>query len=258
MLASGSVRVFERQVRVYRKLWRGSVLSHFLMPLLFLGAMGIGLGPIVDARSHLVGGVDYLTFIAPGLLAFMVTQSASAESLWPVMAGHKWLGFYHGTVATPIEATQVFTGYMAWLAVYNAMIATLFVIAATVLGGIDSPWAIFAIPAAVLGAMCFAVPFSGFAMDRENDFGFSALLRLVVMPLSMFSGTFFPTSQLPQWLRVVVQVSPLYHAIELCRAATTGYARSASALVAHVAFLLAVIALGSVPARAAFRRRLAR
>ncbi len=108
------------------------------MPLLFLGAMGVGLGPIVDARTSAVSGVDYLTFIAPGLLAFMVTQSAAAEALWPVMAGHKWLGFYHATAATSIEATEVFSGYMLWLAAYTAVIAGLFVAAAAVLGGVTS------------------------------------------------------------------------------------------------------------------------
>jgi len=258
VLASGSVRVFERQLRVYRKLWRASVISHFAMPLLFLGAMGLGLGPIVDARTSTVGGVDYLTFIAPGLLAFMVTQSAAAESLWPVMAGHKWLGFYHGTVATPIEATEVFSGYMAWLAAYTALIAALFVAAAAVLGGVTSLFAVLAVPAAVLGALCFACPCAGFAMSRENDFAFGALLRLVVMPLAMFSGSFFPVSQLPAWLRTGVLLSPLYHSIELCRAAMTGHARSAAAVAAHVAFLVVVIVGTSVLARRSFRRRLAR
>jgi lipooligosaccharide transport system permease protein len=257
VLASGSIRVLERQLRVYRSLWRGSVLSHFAMPLLFLGAMGLGLGPIVDARASSIGGVDYLTFIAPGLLGFMVAQVAAGEALWPVMAGHKWLGFFHGTVATPIEATEVFFGFMLWVAIYSGIIGALFVLAATVLGGVQSPWAPLAVPAAALGALCFAVPFSGFSMNRENDFGFSALLRLVVMPAAMFSGTFFPVNQLPSALQPVVLVSPLYHSIELCRAATTGHARSLVAVVGHVAFLLAVIALFSVPARRAFRRRLA-
>ncbi|HVV35598.1 MAG TPA: ABC transporter permease [Acidimicrobiales bacterium] len=257
MATPGSVRVFERQVRVYRTLWRGSVLSHFAMPLFFLGAMGVGLGPIVDARTKSVGGVDYLTFIAPGLLAFLIAQSSAAEALWPVMAGHKWLGFYHATAATPIEATEIFSGYMLWLAAYTAGIAALFVLAAAVLGGVASWWAPLAVPAAVLGGLAFAVPFSGFSMNRENDFAFSALLRLVVMPAAMFSGTFFPVSQLPSWLRLAVQVSPLYHAIELCRAATTGHARSGAAVVAHVAFLVVLIGVTSLRARVAFRRRLA-
>ena len=257
MLATGSRRVFERQARVYRTLWRSSLLSHFAMPLLFLAAMGVGLGPIVDERTSSVAGLDYLTFIAPGLLAFMVAQTSAGDSLWPVMAGHKWLGFYHGTVATPIRATEVFTGYMLWQAAYMAIIATLFLVSAVVLGGVDSAWAPLAVPGAVLGGLCFAVPFSGFAMNRENDFGFSALLRLVVMPAAMFSGSFFPISQLPAGLRPLVQISPLYHSIELCRAATTGEVRSAAALVGHVAFLVGLIALTSVYARRAFRRRLA-
>jgi lipooligosaccharide transport system permease protein len=223
---------------------------------MFLGAMGLGLGPLVDARSQSVGGVDYLSFIAPGMLAFMVAQTAAGDALWPVMAGHKWLGFYHGTVATPIEPSEVYAGYMLWIAAYTGMIAALFVVAAALLGGVESWWAPLAIPAAVLGGLCFASPFSGFAMNRENDFGFSALLRLVVMPAAMFSGTFFPVSQLPSALRGLVQLSPLYHAIELCRAATTGQVRSVAALGAHLAFLIALIALTSVRARRAFRRRL--
>jgi lipooligosaccharide transport system permease protein len=256
VLTLGSRRVFERQVRVYRKLWRGSLLSHFAMPLLFLGAMGVGLGPIVDDRTSSVAGLDYLTFIAPGLLAFMVAQTAAGDALWPVMAGHKWLGFYHGTVATPIKPTEVFSGYMLWLGAYTGVIAALFLSAAAVLGGVDSAWAPLAIPAAVLGALCFACPFAGFAMNRENDFGFAALLRLVVMPAAMFSGSFFPVTELPTGLRPLVLLSPLYHSIELCRSATTGDVRSAAAVVAHVAFLVAVIAVSSVYARRAFRRRL--
>jgi lipooligosaccharide transport system permease protein len=256
MLTLGSRRVFERQLRVYRTLWRGSLLSHFAMPLLFLGAMGVGLGPIVDQRTSSVAGLDYLTFIAPGLMAFMVAQTTSGDALWPVMAGHKWLGFYHGTVATPIEATEVFTGYMLWQVAYTGIIGALFLAAAAVLGGVSSPWAPLAVPGAVLGGLCFAVPFSGFAMNRDNDFGFAALLRLVVMPAAMFSGSFFPTSQLPSGLRPLVLLSPLYHSIELCRAATTGHVRSAAAVIGHVAFLVALVALGSVYARRAFRRRL--
>jgi lipooligosaccharide transport system permease protein len=192
------------------------------------------------------------------MLGFMVAQTAAGDALWPVMTGHKWLGFYHGTVATPIEATEVFSGYMLWLAAYTGMIAALFVAAAAVLGGIASLWAPLAIPAAVLGGLCFACPFAGFAMNRENDFGFSALLRLVVMPAAMFSGTFFPVRQLPSALRTLVQLSPLYHSIELCRAATTGHARSLAAVVGHFAFLIVVIVLTSLRARVSFRRRLAR
>ena len=257
MVVPGYVRVFERQWRVYRRLWRASLLSHFAMPLLFLGAMGVGLGPLVDARTSSVAGLDYLAFIAPGMLGFLVAQSAAGEALWPVMAGHKWLGFYKGTVATPIEPTEVFTGYILWLAAYTGAVASLFIVAALVLGGVASLWAPLAIPAAVLGGLCFACPFAGFAMNRENDFGFSALLRLVVMPAAMFSGTFFPVSQLPSGLRPVVLASPLYHSIELCRAAMTGAVRSSAALVAHVAFLVLVIAATSLWSRRAFRRRLA-
>jgi len=215
-------RVVEREWIVWRRLWRGSVFSYVFAPLLFLAAMGIGLGDLVDKHQGSVQGLDYLEFITPGLMAASAVMQAAGESLWPVMAGVKWLGTYHAAVSTPVESGDVYLGQLTWTGVRTSMSATVFLAIAALLGGVPSFWGVFAIPATVLGALALAAPLSAWAIGRESDGGFSVVMRIVVFPLFLFSGTFFPISRLPDWLQPLALLSPLYHAVELCRAATTG------------------------------------
>jgi lipooligosaccharide transport system permease protein len=207
-------RIVEREWVVWRRLWRGSVFSYVFAPLLFLAAMGIGLGDLVDKHQGSVQGLDYLEFITPGLMAASAVMQAAGESLWPVMGGVKWMGTYHAAVSTPISARDVYLGQLSWTGVRTVMSATVFLAIAALLGGVPSFWGLLAIPATVLGALAIAAPLSAWA--------FSVVMRIVVFPLFLFSGTFFPVSRLPDWLEPVALLSPLYHAVELCRAATTG------------------------------------
>jgi lipooligosaccharide transport system permease protein len=216
------VRIVEREWTVWLRLWRGSVFSYVFAPLLFLAAMGIGLGDLIDKHQGSVEGLDYLEFITPGLMAASTTMAAAAESLWPVMFGVKWGGTYHAAVSTPIEAREVYLGQLTWTGIRTSMSATVFLAIAAILGGVASFWGVLAIPAAVLGALAIAAPLSAWAIERESDGAFSVVMRIVVFPLFLFSGTFFPISRLPDWLEPVALLSPLYHAVELCRAATTG------------------------------------
>jgi lipooligosaccharide transport system permease protein len=216
------VRVVEREWIVWRRLWRGSVFSYVFAPLLFLAAMGIGLGDLIDKHQGSVEGLDYLAFITPGLMAASAVMQAAGESLWPVMGGVKWLGTYHAAVSTPVESSDVYLGQLAWTGVRTVMSATVFLAIAAVLGGVPSFWGVLAIPATVLGALAIAAPLSAWAITRDSDAAFAVVMRIVVFPLFLFSGTFFPISRLPDWLEPVALLSPLYHAVELCRAATTG------------------------------------
>jgi len=215
-------RVVEREWVVWRRLWRGSVFTYVFAPLLFLAAMGIGLGNLVDKHQGHVAGLSYLEFITPGLMAASAAMQAAGESLWPVMGGVKWMGTYHAAVSTPIESGDVYLGQLTWTGVRTTMSATVFLAIAALLGGVPSFWGFLAIPATVLGALAIAAPLSAWAITRESDAGFSVVMRIVVFPLFLFSGTFFPVSRLPDWLEPVALLSPLYHAVELCRAATTG------------------------------------
>jgi lipooligosaccharide transport system permease protein len=250
------LRVTEREARVWRRFWHSSALTGVLMPLLFLGAMGLGLGGLVDENRGPVAGVDYLTFVAPGVLAAGALQSAAGDSLWPVMGGIKWVRTFHAAAATPLSPGQVYGGYLTWVGARMAMNATLFVVVAALLGAVPSPWGVFAAPAAALGGLALAAPLCAFSAAQDSDVPFPIVMRVLVMPMFLFSGTFFPVDQLPGWLETVARITPLWHAVELCRGATTGSLGAAAAL-GHVAFLVACVAAGCWLGIRTFRARLA-
>jgi lipooligosaccharide transport system permease protein len=249
------LRVVEREFIVYRHLWRGNAASLFLNPILFLAAMGLGLGGLVDESSGTVDGVPYLDFVAPGLMIASAVQLAAGESLWPVVAGVKWIRMYHGMVATPLRASDVFGGFVIWNALRSMFGATVFLVVATVLGAIPSAWGVLAIPVAGLTAAAFCAPLAAFSVTQDSDFAFPVIMRLGILPLFLFSGTFFPISDLPDWLEPLAFFSPLWHGVALARGATTGHLAMNAALV-HVVVLLACVAAGTYAGTRTFTRRL--
>ena len=249
-----SARVVEREMRVFAKLWRGSVISSVVTPVLYLSAMGLGLGGIVDARNRSVGGLSYLAFVTPGLMAAGAALSTTGESLWPVLSGFKWMQHYHAMSAAVPRPGDIYDGAVAWLGCHVALSSTVFLIVATLLGGVHSAWAPLAVPATVLGALALGAPLAAFSATQDSDAAFSPIMRLAVFPLFLFSGTFFPVSLLPGWGQGLVVLSPLWHAVELCRAATTG--RGSWVAVGHVAALLACIFAGVIWGHRTFARRL--
>lgn len=256
MATPGVVRVVEREARIYRRLWRGDAFSSFLLPALFLGAMGLGLGGLVDERAGSVDGLSYLVFVTPGLLAATCMQMAAVDALWPTMAGFKWMRHFHAMVAGPLDPADVLGGQLVWEAIRTSLQAVVFLVVAAVLGGVPSWWGVLAWPAAVLTAVAVHAPLAAFAATREHDQSFFVVVRLAIQPLFLFSGTFFPISQLPDWLQVLAVLSPLWHGVELCRAATTG-ALDAGAMAGHVAYLVTLLAIGWWCGTRTFARRLA-
>jgi lipooligosaccharide transport system permease protein len=249
-----ATRVVEHQAHIFRKFWRGSAVAYVLNPVLFLAALGLGVGGLV--KHDTVGGVSYLAFITPGVMAASAMNGAAGESLWPVMAGTKWIRTYHAMVATPVGPGDVYLGVITWTAARAFIGATVFLIVATILGGVISWWAPLAIPAAVLTALAFAAPLTAFAATQETDFRFPVIMRLGVIPLFLFSGTFFPISQLPGWLQPFCWLSPLWHGVELCRGATTGMIDPLQA-VANVAILSAIVLVSARWGIRTFTRKLA-
>jgi lipooligosaccharide transport system permease protein len=253
----GSVwRVFEREARIYQRLWRSSVFSNFVGPALYLAALGLGLGGLVDANTGSVGGVSYLEYVAPGILAATALQFVAADSMWPVITGMRWMRFYHAMVATPIRPVDVYAGTILWLGARVALSATCFIIVAAAMHAVASPTAVLAIPAAVLTGLAFASLITAFAGNEESDARFPLVMRFFVLPLFLFSGTFFPISQLPALLQALAWISPLWHGVELCRAATTGVVVSPWLLAAHVAYLVLVFAIGWRWGTSTFRKQL--
>lgn len=256
MAIPNALRFAEHEARVWRRLWRGTLFSGMVAPVLFLGAMGVGLGELVDERVGTVAGVRYVAFVAPGVLAASAMQNAAGAALWQVVAGHKWTRCFRAATATPLRPSDVFAGYLAWLATHTVLHAAPFVVVAAVLGGVASPWGVLAVPAAALCALAFAAPLAAWSISQESETHFAAVMRLVIQPLFLFSGTFFPLENMPDGVAAVARVTPLWHAVELCRGATTGTLGLASAAL-HTTVLVAFAVVGVVWGVHTFTRRLA-
>jgi len=240
----------------YKRTWRGSITTSFLYPVLYLAAMGLGLGSLVNHHVHAVGGeADYLDFLAPGLLASTAMQIGGNDAMYPVMAAFKWLRTYFAMLATPLTVLDILAGHLAWIALRLTLVCTIYLGIMAAFGTVHSALAVLAIPTGVLTGMAFAAPIAAFAATQTNDTGFSTLYRFGLIPLFLFSGTFFPIAQLPGWLQPVALATPLYHGVALCRGLVAGHPGVGPAL-AHLAYLVALTALGAVVAGRTYRRRL--
>jgi lipooligosaccharide transport system permease protein len=251
-----SVRAMEYYLTAYKRTWRGTIATSFLIPVLFLAAMGLGLGSLIDARGTAdLGGVEYVVFLAPGLLAFAAMQTAVAESSWPVLGALKWVRTYHAQIATPLSPIDVANGHYLFVTLRLFVVSTVFLIVMAAFGAATSWTALLCIPAAMLTGFAFSTGFTAYAVGRENEQGFAAAMRFVVTPLFLFSGTFFPVTQLPQAIRWIAYVTPLWHGVALCRGFALD-AIDALAALGHVAVLLLYSVVGLVLSFRWFQRRL--
>jgi lipooligosaccharide transport system permease protein len=251
-----AVRAFLFWLVNYRRTWQGTIYSSILSPLLYLGAMGLGLGTLVDKHgTGGLGGVSYLAFLAPGLLAAQAMQTAMGESTYPVLASVKWLKTYQAAAASPLRPADLFNGHLLFTAMRLAMNCLIFLAAMAAFGAVRSAWVLAAVPVAILTGLAFAAPIDAYAVTREKDQGFAMLFRFGMIPMFLFSGTFFPLSQLPEWIRPLAYITPLWHGVALCRELSLGTATWSGAL-GHLAFLAAVTAAGLYAGSKTYRRRL--
>jgi lipooligosaccharide transport system permease protein len=240
----------------YRRTWRGSIYSSLLGPVLYLGAMGLGLGALVDKHGTArLGGVSYLVFLAPGLLVAQAMQTAAAESTFPVLGSVKWRRTYQAAAATPLRPADIFHGHMLFTIMRLTMNSAVFVAVMAAFGAVRSPWVVAAIPVSVLTGLAFSTPLEAFAVTRNSPNALSMIFRFVIVPMFLFSGTFFPISQLPAWIRPVAYITPLWHGVALSRALCLGTADWLGA-VGHLAYLAAVAVAGMVAAEHFYARRL--
>ena len=251
-------RVFEHRFLSYRRTFRASLFSSFLSPVLFLAAMGIGLGAYVS-DPNAIGGVSYLVFLAPGLLAATAMQSASFEATFPIMAGLEWSRVFHAMYATPISPRDIAFGNLAWIAARLTLISTIFTIVIVLFGAAESPTIVLAIPAAVLTGMAFAGPIAAFAATQKTPNRFSTIFRFGITPLFLFSGTFFPIDTLPAALQVLAWFTPLFHGVALTRALSLGVAgEDPVAMLIHVTYLSVLAIVGAWLTIRTIGRRLVR
>ena len=237
-------RVFEHRLLSYRRTFRASIFSSFLSPVLFLAAMGIGLGSYVSDPTA-IGGVPYLVFLAPGLLAATAMQSAAFEATFPVIAGLEWSRVFHSMYATPISPRDIALGNLAWIAARLTLITTIFTLVIVLFGAAESPTIVLAIPAAILTGMAFACPIAAFAATQKTPNRFATIFRFGITPLFLFSGTFFPITTLPAALQVLAWFTPLFHGVALTRALSLGVAADEPvAMAIHVAYLSILAIVG--------------
>lgn len=257
----GVLLVVEHHWTWYRRNWRATAVSSVLQPLLFLLAFGVGFGSLVEGTGQAAaatGGADYLVWLAPALLAVSAVQGAAFDSSYPVLSGFKWQRTYHAMTASPITPAQVALGHVAWVALRTTGAGAIYVVVIAVFGGVTSPGIVVSLLAAVLTGAAVAALVTAFAATVQDEGpAFSALFRFVIIPMTLFSGTFFPVDRLPGWLQPVAWVSPLWHGTELARAAALARWVPLAAL-GHLAFLLVLLAAGLLAAVRLFARRLDR
>jgi len=228
-------------------------------PVLYLVSIGLGLGSFIDqnAGSAGVDGVSYLTFLAPALLATAAIQGALDESVYPTLEGFKWNKIFFSMNATPLSGNHIAMGVF-----FNSLIRVVFTtvlywLVMLAFGVLESPRAWLAIFTAVMAGAAFGAFMQALAglLENENLF-FTLVERFIIMPLFLFSGTFYPLSSMPVFLQWIGWISPLWHATELGRWLTYGSEISTQMLFVHFIFLNSILIVGLIASRRIFTRRL--
>ena len=240
-------RAFEYWWVQHKQWWRTGLLISFLTPALYLGAMGYGVGGLVDDGNGraILHGQGYLEFLAPGLLAAVAMQTAMGESSWPIGNVVRWSRQYHAMISTPLRPRDVVAGQLYFVGFRVSVTAAAFLLVGAAYGAWSSWWVVLGLPAAVLCGLAHAAPTAAFSVGRKHDHAYAALQRFVTIPLFLFSGAFFPVSQLPGALETAAYATPMWHAVSLCRDLSGG---SAELLVSvgHVGYLVLWLIAGAL------------
>jgi lipooligosaccharide transport system permease protein len=236
----------------YRRTWRGSALSSFALPLLTMLGFGLGVGAYVTGG---VQGVPYLDWMVPGLIASTATQIGMGDSTWPVMGGFEWTRVYYGQASAPLRVTDILDGHLAFVLFRTIASAGAFLLIATCFGTMHSWWAVATLPIAGLVGLAVATPTFAYSSTIKSSGYLAILFRVGMIPMSLFSGVFFPVESLPAAVRWIAYVLPLWHGVDLSRAATLGIAPSWS-ITGHLLYLAAWVGAGWWLAYRQFRKRL--
>lgn len=259
--ARGAFYVAEARLRIMMK-WIWMILGIAVAnPVLYLISVGIGLGGLIDKSVGPAGidGVKYLTFLAPALLAQAAIQGAMDETVFPTIEGFKWHKTFYSMNSTPLSGTQISIG--VFLAAFFRTIYTVIFYFGVMwaFGALDSPKAWLAIPTAIFAGISFGALMQAVAAKLENENIFFVVLgRFIMMPLFLFSGTFFPLTSMPIFLQWIGWISPLWHATELGRYLTYGHAISSAMMWIHFSVLAAMLLCGLYLSARIFTRRLAK
>ena len=236
-----SLRLIERNLYVYKHGWL-VIVSGFFEPLFYLLSIGFGLGALIGTIPGTGGDpIPYQLFVAPALLASSAMNGAITESTFNFFFKLNYNKTFTSILSTPLSPGDVAVGELAWALIRGGLYAIGFMVVMVVLGLVVSPWVVLAVPAALLVGFAFgAVGMAATSfMKTWQDFD---LIQLVILPMFLFSATFYPIETYPDALRVIVQLTPLYQGVDLIRALTVG--AISPVLLVHVAYLLIVGVIG--------------
>ena len=243
----GSWYVAEHRIRSMRSYFQTIIATSIGNPLVYLFALGVGLASLVD-KSQVgqgVAGVGYLAFVAPALLATAAVTVAGEEATYPMMMGFKWNPIFYGMNAAPISGNQIVNGMT--IAILARMLPTtvLYFVVMVLFGAVPSTLGIVSVFSAVLTGLAVALVIMSYTSRIEEDKGQMAMImRFGILPMFLFSGTFFPLTQLPVYLQWIGWISPLWHGTELGRVLSYGMAEPTWLTVVHVAYLGALCFFG--------------
>lgn len=255
----GSWYVAEHRFRVMRSYAQTVVVTAIGNPVIYLYAMGVGLATLVDANlgPDAVAGVSYLAFVAPALLASAAITVASEEFTYPIMLGFKWNPVFYGMNAAPIEPGQIINGIVISVTARMLVTCGIYYAFMLVFGAVPSPVGFLAVFAALLTGLGFGAVLMAYTATLTEDTGQLAMvMRFVILPMTLFSGTFFPLSVLPGWLQWIGWISPLWHGTQLSRVFAYGAEEPIWLSAVHVLYLAALLGLGWTWARRVAARRL--
>jgi lipooligosaccharide transport system permease protein len=240
----------QRNLLVYKHSWM-VIFTGFFEPVFYLFGIGLGMGALVSS----VDGISYVSFVAPGLLAASCLNGALTDGCFNIWFKLHFMKTYDGILATPMRVPDVAFGEMLWAVTRGSMYAGCFLIVLLIVGRVTgrpvllSPLASLAFPAAVLAATSFSALFVCITTFVRKVEDFDSVIGLAVMPMFLFSGTFFPISRVPLIPRIIIELLPLYHGTAMLRQLMTGAIDRAFAL--HVAYL---VILGATAFALAMRR----
>jgi lipooligosaccharide transport system permease protein len=251
--AHRALKLVHRNLLAYKHFWIAFV-SGFFEPFFYLVAVGFGVGQFIEKVPFAGAQIGYATFLAPGLLAASTLNGAVFDGFFTPFFKLNWMKTYDGIVTTPVSIPDIAVGEIVWAMIRGTIYGTGFLLVMLILGLIHSPWALFGIPAVMLSAGALsagAMILTGFTKQISS---LEKVMTLIVFPLFLFSGTFFPVNIYPGFLQPIVKATPLYHSATLLRSLTTG--RVSAATLGHVAYLVGMFVIAGYLAVRLMRRRL--
>ena len=252
-LPTRSIHVIERNLVLFPHFWK-VLAAGFVEPVLYLLGIGFGIGSLVHSIPLADGHtVSYAVFVAPALMASSAMNGAIYETTMNMFFKLRHMKIYDSMVATPVGVEDVAAGEVMWAVARGSVYSVGFLVIMLALGLVSSPWAILAIPAALLVGVAFAALGAALTtfIRQWQDLD---IVQLALQPMFLFSATFFPITVYPPALRFIVELTPLYHGIDLIRGLTTG--AIGPGLLGDVAYLAAVALVGVTVAAMRLRSQL--